>query len=115
MELTRAAMDRGGLNMMIDQSPGEILLAELKKRGWTQLDLAFVIDCKPPEINDFVKGRRPITAATSKRFALALGLAPNYFLTAQRKIHAVHTPKNPAAGIIARARIMTNRKNGEIT
>lgn len=51
--------------------PGDFLKSELERRGWTQLDLASILDRPVAAINEVIKGKRAI----SPEMAVALGAA----------------------------------------
>lgn len=54
-------------------SPGEYIRRELQKRGWSQLDLAAVLQRPVPTINEIVKGKKAVTS----EMAVSLGRAFN--------------------------------------
>lgn len=51
--------------------PGDLIREELRKRGWTQADLARVLDQPTSRINQIIQGKQSITPDT----AIALGAA----------------------------------------
>ena len=64
--------------------PGEILLEEyLNPRGITQVDFARHLGVPVQRINEIVRGRRGVSAATAWLFSQALGTAPEFWLTLQ--------------------------------
>jgi HTH-type transcriptional regulator/antitoxin HigA len=60
--------------------PGEILQEELDARGWTQADLAEIVDRPVQAINEIVAGKKAITPETALALAHALGTSPEYWL-----------------------------------
>lgn len=52
-------------------SPGDFIRDELKSRGWTQADLARIIDRPLPTVNEIIGGKR----AVMPEMAVALGMA----------------------------------------
>jgi HTH-type transcriptional regulator/antitoxin HigA len=60
--------------------PGEFLREELEARGWTQKDLAKVIDRPLQAVNEIVKGKKRITAETAKAIGLAFGTSAELWL-----------------------------------
>jgi HTH-type transcriptional regulator / antitoxin HigA len=60
--------------------PGEILQEELEARGWTQADLAEIVDRPVQAINEIVAGKKAITPGTALALAHALGTSPEYWL-----------------------------------
>lgn len=55
----------------VPQSPGEFIKAALQERGWTQGDLALIINRHAPAVNEIIQGKRAITP----EMAVALGAA----------------------------------------
>ncbi len=51
--------------------PGDFIRKELEGRGWTQLDLARILDRTPANVNEIIQGKRAVLPDT----ALALGEA----------------------------------------
>jgi HTH-type transcriptional regulator / antitoxin HigA len=45
----------------IPAAPGEMVRAELKRRGWTQDDLAKIVGKPTPRINELIQGKLSIT------------------------------------------------------
>ncbi len=62
------------------QSPGEVIKAELEKRGWTQTDLAHIMGSFQPEVNALIQLKRSITPDTAIGLAAAFGNEPEYWL-----------------------------------
>lgn len=54
--------------------PGEILGEELRERGIRQKDFAKTIGVQPSHLNDFIKGRRNLTAELAMKLENALGI-----------------------------------------
>lgn len=64
--------------------PGEMLLEEfLKPAGLTQQDLARGIHVPFQRVNEIVRGRRGVTAATALRLAKFLGTSAEFWLNGQ--------------------------------
>ena len=89
----------------VSTHPGEILVEEfLKPMGVTQTTFAAHIGVAVQRVNEIVRGKRGITAATAWLFAQALGTSPevwmnlqvDYDLTAHRAVRQV-PPLRPAA------------------
>lgn len=53
--------------------PGEILKDELDERGWTQVELAEIIDRHPTTVNEIIVGKRGISHDMARVLAAALG------------------------------------------
>src|SRR5450830_581961 len=60
-------------------APGRILRRELEERGWTQQDLASIVDRPPQVINQIVQGKKQITPDTAIEFAQALGTSAEFW------------------------------------
>lgn len=56
------------------QQPGHFLRDTLAKRGWTQMDLALIMDKPLPAINEIINGKRTITALMAIHLESALGI-----------------------------------------
>lgn len=64
--------------------PGEILLEEfLSPAGTTQIEFAKKVGWTPARLNDFVKGRRGVTAEAAIDLAQALGTSPKVWMNLQ--------------------------------
>ena len=63
--------------------PGDYLRDELDARGWTQLDLAEILDRPPRVVNEIVSGKRGISPETAKGLAAALDTSPELWLNLQ--------------------------------
>src|SRR5262245_13203278 len=61
-------------------SPGEFIKEELDARGWSQLDLAEIIERDPIMINQIIKGKRAITPETARLLADAFGTSAQLWL-----------------------------------
>lgn len=63
--------------------PGSFVRDELEARGWTQGDLAYVIDSSVPYVNKLLTGKIGITAKMAKALGKAFGVDPAYFTNLQ--------------------------------
>lgn len=81
-------------------SPGEYLSDELEARGWSQTDLAIILDRPAPHINQIVKGKRAITPEIAKGLAVAFGTSPMVWLNLEAA-YRLHTSTEPAPSRIA--------------
>ena len=64
--------------------PGEILLEEfLRPLAISQVDFARHLGVPVQRINEIVRGRRGVSAATAWLFSQALGTTPEFWLTLQ--------------------------------
>lgn len=81
-------------------SPGEYLSDELEARGWSQTDLANILDRPAPHINQIVKGKRTITPEIAKELAVAFGTSPMVWLNLEAA-YRLHASAEPAPSRIA--------------
>ncbi|HEY8901167.1 MAG TPA: helix-turn-helix domain-containing protein [Chthoniobacterales bacterium] len=58
----------------ISAPPGDFLKTELEKRGWSQLDLASILNRPVAAINEVIKGKRAITPEMAIALAAAFGI-----------------------------------------
>ena len=70
--------------MRVRTPPGEILLEEfMKPLGLSGSEVARHLKVPANRINDIVRGRREISAATALRLARYFGTTPRFWLNAQ--------------------------------
>lgn len=72
-------MAEGQLRPARPVAPGRILRRELEERGWTQQDLASIVDRPPQVINQIVRGKKQITPDTAIEFAQAFGTSAEFW------------------------------------
>ena len=60
--------------------PGEFLQAELNARGWTQFDLAEILDRPVSTLNFILTGQLAISPEVARGLAAALGTSPELWL-----------------------------------
>jgi HTH-type transcriptional regulator / antitoxin HigA len=60
--------------------PGEYIVDELESRGWTQQDLAAILDRPLNAVNQIITGKRSITPDTAKGLAAAFGTSPEFWM-----------------------------------
>ena len=85
--------------------PGEYLRDELAARGWTQGDLAKVINRPIGAINEIINGKKRMTAETAKAVGLALGTGPELWINLQTAFDLFHAPE-PDPAIARRAKAL---------
>jgi HTH-type transcriptional regulator/antitoxin HigA len=83
--------------------PGEYLRDELAARGWTQGDLARVIDRPLSAINEIINGKKRMTAETAKAVGLAMGTGPELWVNLQTAYDLFHASE-PDPAIARRAK-----------
>lgn len=60
--------------------PGEFLKEELEARGWSQIELAEVLDRPPRVVSEVISGKRAITPETAKGLGDALGTGAQFWM-----------------------------------
>jgi HTH-type transcriptional regulator/antitoxin HigA len=80
--------------------PGTIIQDELAARGWTQADLAEVMDRPLQMINQIINARKRITEETAKELEAALGINADFWVRTE-VLYRLHHTEPPAT----RARI----------
>lgn len=63
--------------------PGEILLPELEERGLSQRAFAQMIGMSPSQLNELIKGKRPMTEAVALKLEQALGIDASVWMNLQ--------------------------------
>ncbi len=63
--------------------PGEMVRTELKRRGWTQDDLARILGKPTPRINELIQGKLAVSPDIAAALAAAFSTAPEYWLHAE--------------------------------
>ena len=71
---------RSALRPFRPLKPGEILQEELDVRGWTQADLAEILDQPVQAIDAIITGERAIMSNTPMSLSRALRTSPKYWL-----------------------------------
>lgn len=61
-------------------TPGEILQEEIDARGWSQSDLAEILGRPVQAINEIIRGKKAIVAATARELARAFGTSSEFWL-----------------------------------
>lgn len=60
--------------------PGEFLRDELEERGWTEANLAEILDWPVDEVNEIVAGSRGISPETARGLSAAFGTSPEFWM-----------------------------------
>lgn len=84
--------------------PGVHLAEELQKRGWSQLDLAFVLGSHSKAVNQIINGKQGVSPSMSRALGDALGLPGNYFADLQTA-YDVASASEPDPAVSLRARL----------
>ena len=65
--------------------PGSVLQDELAARGWTQTDLAAIMNRPIGAINELIKGTKQITPETAVELGAALGTSAELWLNLETR------------------------------
>ena len=103
-------MDKGGVvNPVFDnfaEPPGVFIREELDARGWTQRDLAFILDCSEQTVTKIISGKSGISAEMAKALADAFGTSASLWAGLQKEWE-LREARNPDPSIKARAAMQT--------
>jgi len=61
-------------------SPGQILSEMMKAKGWTQVDLAAILEKPQNSISQIITGKKAVTPETAISLAQAFGNSPEYWI-----------------------------------
>lgn len=84
--------------------PGDFLDEELDARGWTQEDLARILDKPLPTINKIINGKAAITPDTAKRLGAAFGNSAEFWMNLEASWQ-LHKSDEDASDVRERAAI----------
>lgn len=84
--------------------PGTFIREELEARGWSQRDLAFVMDCPEQAVNMIISGKRGISPDMANLLGDAFDVSPDFFANLQKAYDMAHARK-PEPGVVRRGRI----------
>jgi HTH-type transcriptional regulator/antitoxin HigA len=82
--------------------PGTFVLEELDARGWSQVDLAFILGMKPQQLSPILNGKRDITPDMAGLLGDAFDMPAEFFANLQ-KFYDLHKAKPVDPGVKARA------------
>jgi len=85
-------------------APGSFIAEELEARGWTQLDLAFVLGVTGQSINPIIHGKRGIGPDMAKALAKAFDV-PAEFFTNLQAAYDLSQANEPDPAVERRARL----------
>jgi HTH-type transcriptional regulator/antitoxin HigA len=77
MNMDEVAKDRKPAEVL---HPGVHLLDELKARGWSQIEFAWIVGRPVRVVNEIVNGKRGVTPKTAREFGAAFGTSPEYWM-----------------------------------
>ncbi len=78
-------------------TPGEEIRNQLQIRGWTQDDLARIVNRPLPTINQIIQGKRGITPDTAIVLAAAFGTTPEKWMQLESTYRLSLAKLNPDA------------------
>ena len=90
----------------LEVAPGEFIKKRAEERGWTQVDLAFVLDVTTATVNQIFKGRRGLSPAMAKSIGAALDIEPEVLARMQADLDVRKTDE-PESIIRARGRVLS--------
>jgi len=76
-------------------TPGEEIRKRLQDRGWTQADLAQIVDRPPQTINQIIQGKKSITPEMAAELAAAFGTAPEMWMQLESQFRLSLTQIDP--------------------
>jgi addiction module HigA family antidote len=71
-------------------APGRILSRELAARGWTEKELAEIINRPVQIINEIIRGNKQITSETAIELSQALGTSADFWTNLEAK-YCIHS------------------------
>ena len=88
--------------------PGEFISEELGERGWSQADLADILEKTPAMVNEIIKAKRRITPEVAEGLAAAFGTSAEYWTNLETAYQYWLLRKNQTRPPVSRrkARIM---------
>ena len=84
--------------------PGEFVRDELEARGWTQADLAVILNKPLPAVNEIITGKKAITPETAQALGDAFGVGPEFWLNLESAYRLSLT--TPSDGNVAKRAIL---------
>ena len=84
--------------------PGEFIREELEARGWSQNDLADILDSYPRFVSEIITGKRAVTPETAKKLGAAFGTDPQLWMNLESSYRLWHA-KGDSGDIGRKARI----------
>ena len=84
--------------------PGYFIREELEERGWSQRDLAYILDCPEQAVNMIISGKRGISSEMAKALGEAFDVPPEFFANLQNA-YDLAKARDPDPGVKRRARL----------
>src|SRR3954451_24613003 len=82
--------------------PGTFIAEELGERGWTQLDLAYILGWDSGQLNRLIKGNTDITPDSAVALGEAFDMPAEFFLNLQ-KMYDLQKARKADPGVRKRA------------
>jgi HTH-type transcriptional regulator / antitoxin HigA len=82
--------------------PGDIIREELEARGWTQSDLARILDRPFQTVNAIVNGRKAIEPRMAMELSAAFGTSAKFWMNLETS-YQLYKESEPDPGIAVRA------------
>lgn len=82
--------------------PGTFILEELEARGWSQVDLAFILGMSAQQLSPLLTGKRDITPDMAVALGDAFDMPAEFFANLQ-KLYDLHTARPVDPGVRTRA------------
>lgn len=76
-------MTRNAKRAAVDH-PGTFIVEEINERGWTQVDLAYILGISPPQLNEILTGKQRISADMARALADAMDMPADFFANLQK-------------------------------
>jgi len=83
--------------------PGDFIREELEARGWTQSDLARILNRPFQMVNAVINGRKAITSRTARELEAAFGPSAEFWMNLETS-YQLHKEGEPDPEITVRAR-----------
>lgn len=87
-------------------TPGYFIKEELVARGWTQRDLAYILEIPEQAVNMILSGKRGISAGMAKSLGEAFNVQAEFFANLQRR-YDLSQARDPDPGVARRARLQS--------
>ena len=77
--------------------PGEVIREELEERGWSQVELADIMQRPPRVVSEILAGKRAITPETAKGLGAAFGTGATFWINLEGSYQLSKTVHNDDA------------------
>lgn len=86
--------------------PGDFIKEEMEERGWTQQDLAEILNKPLPTVNEILNGKKGIVIETARRLAAAFGTSAQLWMNLETSFRLNVAPETPEIqGVRSRAKL----------